>query len=138
MLLAVLISCRWAPFALQANEDASELKQQSVALKEKLASTEADVKLAAEERDRAIAPIGNLVHDSVPIDDDEVSRASHKCIRLIRCLLHQSSASGYGIHGHAHEHVTLSTSPNMRQLTLLHSAVEPYGIIENHARICPL
>lgn len=57
---------------MQAKEDASELKQQTVALKDHLAQTEAEAKSAAEERDRAIAPIGNLVHDSVPIDDNEV------------------------------------------------------------------
>eukprot|EP00892_Ulva_mutabilis_P000617 jgi/Ulvmu1/10556/UM065_0010.1 len=56
---------------MKAKEDAADLKQQSVALKESLIEAEADVKLAAEERDSAIAPIGNLVHDSVPIDDDE-------------------------------------------------------------------
>lgn len=57
---------------MQAKEDATDLKHQSVALKDKLAETEAHVKVAADERDHAIAPIGNLVHDSVPIDDDEV------------------------------------------------------------------
>ena len=57
---------------VQAKQDVCELKQQSVALKDKLAETEADVKIAAEDLDKAIAPIGNLVHDSVPVDDDEV------------------------------------------------------------------
>lgn len=65
---------------MQAKEDASELKQQTVALKDNLVQAEAAAKGAAEERDRAIAPIGNLVHASVPIDDNEVGWISD-CIK---------------------------------------------------------
>jgi seryl-tRNA synthetase len=56
----------------QAKEDASELIAQSKEL-------DADIKRQEEEEkecklavDKAIVPIGNLVHDSVPIDNDEV------------------------------------------------------------------
>jgi hypothetical protein len=33
-------------------------------------------KALAEERDAALIPIGNLVPDSVPVDDDEVGKGS--------------------------------------------------------------
>ena len=32
------------------------------------------------ERDAALAPIGNLVHDSVPVDDDEVQLPSQRAL----------------------------------------------------------
>jgi seryl-tRNA synthetase len=57
---------------MQANEDATELKAKSVALKAELNEAEAEEQRVAEERDKALIPIGNIVHDSVPIDDDEV------------------------------------------------------------------
>ena len=63
---------QWSLVALQAGEDATELKEKTAALKEKLAEAEAEEQRIISERDAALAPIGNLVHDSVPVDDDEV------------------------------------------------------------------
>ena len=60
---------------LQAKEDASELQEQSKALKARIVEAEKKEGELVAARDKALAPIGNLVHDSVPISDDEVSRA---------------------------------------------------------------
>lgn len=57
---------------MQAREDATALKEQSVALKAQVADIEALEQRLAAERDEKIMPIGNLVHDSVPVDNDEV------------------------------------------------------------------
>ena len=43
-----------------------------MALKAAVAEAEEAAKAAQRQRDEAILPIGNLVHDSVPVDDDEV------------------------------------------------------------------
>ncbi len=56
----------------QAKEDATELQNKSKELKAQIAAKEDEEKALAEQRDAAIIPIGNLVHDSVPISDDEV------------------------------------------------------------------
>ena len=61
---------------LQKKEDASELQQQSVALKKQAEEAEAAKDELERARDRALLPIGNLVHDSVPVDNDEVCRTS--------------------------------------------------------------
>ena len=61
--------CAWV---LQAKQDSAELEAQSKALKQNIAdleSKEADI-IAA--RDASLVLIGNLVHDSVPVSDDEV------------------------------------------------------------------
>ncbi len=56
----------------QAKQDTTELESRGKALKEGIGAAEkrlAEVEVA---RDAALAQIGNLVHDSVPVDDDEV------------------------------------------------------------------
>lgn len=58
--------------AVQAREDATELKAQSAQAKADVAAAEEASSVKAAQRDEAILPIGNLVHDSVPVDDDEV------------------------------------------------------------------
>jgi seryl-tRNA synthetase len=60
---------------LQAKEDASALRERSTALKEEVAAAQAEEAEVAEARDAAVLPIGNLVHDSVPVSDDEVRRS---------------------------------------------------------------
>ena len=67
--------CR-APFMssllLQAKQDASELQEQSKELKVRVESAEKTARDVSEERDRAIQPIGNYVHETVPVSNDEV------------------------------------------------------------------
>lgn len=54
-----------------AKGDATELQEQSKAMKVGIKEAEEEEKTLAAERDAAILPIGNLVHDTVPVDDDE-------------------------------------------------------------------
>ena len=63
--------CQFVSF-LQKKEDATELQQQSSALKADTDKAEAAAKAAEKERDALLVTIGNLVHDSVPVSDDEV------------------------------------------------------------------
>ena len=67
LLLLSPPSCR-----LQAKQDATELQEKSKQLKVNIKVAEEVEKALAEERDAALIPIGNLVPDSVPVDDDEV------------------------------------------------------------------
>jgi len=57
----------------KAKEDTTELQTQSKDMKTAIAAQEEKEKQLAEERDNAIVPIGNLVHDSVPVSDDEAN-----------------------------------------------------------------
>lgn len=57
---------------VQAKEDATELQAQSKALKEQIAAAEVSEETAATQRDKLLGCMGNLVHDSVPVDQDEV------------------------------------------------------------------
>ncbi|CAG9463890.1 unnamed protein product [Pedinophyceae sp. YPF-701] len=57
----------------KAKEDASELMEKSKAMKETIKQLEEQAKTAEDARDAAILPIGNLVHDSVPVSDDEAN-----------------------------------------------------------------
>jgi seryl-tRNA synthetase len=54
-----------------AKGDATELQEQSKAMKVGIKEAEEEEKALAAERDAAILPIGNLVHDTVPVHDDE-------------------------------------------------------------------
>ena len=56
----------------QAKKDSSELESKSKAMKGKLAVLEEQVKAAETTLEAAVQPIGNLVHDSVPVSNDEV------------------------------------------------------------------
>lgn len=56
----------------QAKQDSTELQEQSKGLKEEIKVLEEREKEAVGARQAALAPMGNLVHDSVPISDDEV------------------------------------------------------------------
>lgn len=63
----------------QAKQDTSELEVTGKGLKAGIVACEermAEIEVA---RDAAIAPLGNLVHDSVPVDNDEVSPQSQSC-----------------------------------------------------------
>ena len=62
--------------ASQNKEDASELLQQKAEL-ERQTKEATEIAVAKEaERDRKIKTIGNYVHDSVPISDNEVGLSS--------------------------------------------------------------
>lgn len=56
---------------MQAKGDATELQERSKAMKAGIKDAEEEEKVLAEERDTALVPIGNLVHDTVPVSDDE-------------------------------------------------------------------
>jgi len=72
--------CVSAPPPLQAKQDASELQDQSKAVKAKIAELEAREQQIIADRDAALVPIGNLVHDSVPISDNEVGGGCSGCL----------------------------------------------------------
>lgn len=57
---------------MQAKGDATELMEKSRAVKEAIAATEEKEKEVIRARDAELASIGNLVHDSVVVSDDEV------------------------------------------------------------------
>ncbi len=56
----------------QAGGNSEELQAKSKAMKEGIAAAEEEEKAVIAERDAKLVLIGNVVHDSVPISDDEV------------------------------------------------------------------
>ena len=56
----------------QKKEDATEMQQESVALKAQVEEAEVTTNGLEAKREKALVVIGNLVHDSVPVDNDEV------------------------------------------------------------------
>lgn len=66
----------------QAKQDAAEQMEASKEVKARIADLEAKEKEVGAARDAALVTIGNLVHDSVPVSDDEVRvRARTGCDR---------------------------------------------------------
>lgn len=61
---------------LQKKEDATELQEKSVALKKQTEEAEVTKNELESKRDKIMVMIGNLVHDSVPVDNDEVCPSS--------------------------------------------------------------
>ena len=59
----------------QAKQDTAALQEKSKELKAGVLKAEEEAKAADAARDKAIMPIGNLVHDSVPLSNDEVRLA---------------------------------------------------------------
>lgn len=57
----------------KAKGDATELQEKSKELKQRIADQEAKENEVIKSRDDAIVLIGNLVHDSVPVSDDEAN-----------------------------------------------------------------
>ena len=57
---------------MQKKEDATELQHKSVALKKQTEEAEVVKNELESKRDKTMVVIGNLVHDSVPVDNDEV------------------------------------------------------------------
>jgi seryl-tRNA synthetase len=57
---------------LQENKDATALIQSTEEIKSRLAAKETEVRDARTARDAKLLTIGNIVHESVPISDDEV------------------------------------------------------------------
>jgi seryl-tRNA synthetase len=56
----------------QAKQDATALQEQSKAMKVGIKEAEEAEKALQDALEAAVVPLGNLVHDSVPISDDEV------------------------------------------------------------------
>ncbi len=56
----------------QAKKDATTLQEKSKSMKAEIVRAEERAKEAEAVRDRAVTAIGNLVHDSVPVSNDEV------------------------------------------------------------------
>ena len=63
---------------LQEKKDTTELQARSKEYKVQIEEAEAATKAAIKERDDAVGVIGNWVHDSVPISNDEVRSCSFK------------------------------------------------------------
>ena len=57
---------------MQAKQDATALQEQSKAMKVGIKEAEEREKQLQEALEASVQPIGNLVHDSVPVSDDEV------------------------------------------------------------------
>lgn len=72
-----------SPPHTQAKQDASELQEASKGLKAKIAEIEEREKAVIAERDAALVPIGNVVHDSVPISDNEVGLGGCLCVTFV-------------------------------------------------------
>ena len=70
---------RHASGSSQAKQDTTELESRGKALKEGIGAAEKRLAEVEAARDAALAQIGNLVHDSVPVDDDEVRGRPAKC-----------------------------------------------------------
>ena len=68
----------------QAKQDATELQEKSKQLKQGMADLEEQEKQIIKDRDAAIMVIGNVVHDSVPVDNDEVSH-NISCSKALPC-----------------------------------------------------
>lgn len=58
----------------QAKKDATELQEKSKSMKAEIVRAEEAAKEAEAVRDKALMGIGNLVHDTVPVNNDEVRR----------------------------------------------------------------
>jgi seryl-tRNA synthetase len=55
----------------RAKQDATELQEKSKLLKKEIELAQKKEKEASDKRDKALGPIGNLVHDSVPVNNNE-------------------------------------------------------------------
>ncbi len=56
----------------QAKQDTTELQNKSKDMKARIIAAEENAKAAEAARDKALGPVGNLVHESVPVSNDEV------------------------------------------------------------------
>lgn len=63
---------------MQIGGDSSELQSQSQAKKLQIDEASKEVRRSENRRDMAIAAIGNYVHDSVPVSNDEASLSRDK------------------------------------------------------------
>lgn len=61
---------------MQAKKDSADLEAKSKSMKGRVAVLEEQVKGAESTLEAAVQPIGNLVHDSVPVSNDEVPSAA--------------------------------------------------------------
>jgi seryl-tRNA synthetase len=58
---------------MQAKQDTTELQEKSKSMKKDIEAAVQRVDAAVAARDTALLTIGNLVHESVPVDNDEAS-----------------------------------------------------------------
>ena len=72
----------------QAKQDAAEEMEASKALKARIAELEQAEKDAGAARDAALLAIGNVVHDSVPVSDDEARFATAGFLLLLDFTAH--------------------------------------------------
>lgn len=79
--------------ALQAKQDATQLQEQSKGMKKEVEAAGQRVEAAAAARDKALLTIGNLVHDSVPVDNDEVRPSCCTCVENITSVPLANKAS---------------------------------------------
>ncbi|CAD7696014.1 unnamed protein product, partial [Ostreobium quekettii] len=68
----------------KAKEDTTDLQEKSKTMKKSIQDAEQEAAEAEKERDLALAYVGNLVHDSVPVSDDEENNAILKEIGQMR------------------------------------------------------
>ena len=64
--------CDGGHVSLQKKQDATELIQSTEEIKGRLAAKETEVQEAKTTLDAKLVTIGNIVHDSVPVSNDEV------------------------------------------------------------------
>lgn len=83
MFPSLLVSCKFifshlsiSSCGLKAGNDATEMIKSTDENKQLTAQKEAEVQEAKSALDKRLETIGNLVHDSVPVSDDEVGSAS--------------------------------------------------------------
>lgn len=75
---------------MQAKQDPTELQEKSKEIKQRIQEVEAQEQEVINARDAALQPIGNLVHDTVPISDNEVCRFDELSMVLVLALTHAS------------------------------------------------
>ena len=74
---------------MQKKEDATDLQEKSTALKKQTEEAEDAKNDLESKRYKAMVGIGNLVHDSVPVDNDEViANASLQVIKVLTKAMH--------------------------------------------------
>lgn len=70
-------------FFMQAKQDATELLEKKAALEKEKARIEEEASEKEKLRDKKARLIGNYVHESVPVNDNEVRDATACCAKLL-------------------------------------------------------
>jgi seryl-tRNA synthetase len=64
----------------------AQLKEVRVLIDEAIQQNDVDLQQTEKERNNALREIGNHLHDSVPVSNDEVSVDLHNCISASYCI----------------------------------------------------